>query len=127
MTKESATAIADKIAVMTAYANGELIQEVRLGSGCDWSDSYFPSWNWENFSYRIAPKPTYTPFCNKDEFMQSLESHSGMPYVLLNGGYRIVSQIYNEGIIIAETGYAYQELVKKNIKFLDGTVCGIPV
>ena len=50
-----------------------------------------------------------------------------MPYVLLNGGYRIVSQIYNEGIIIAETGYAYQELIKNNIKFLDGTVCGIPV
>lgn len=126
MAKEDAAAVADKIAVMTAYVNGELIQEMQRGSGL-WHDSYLPTWDWVDFSYRIAPKPAYTPFSDKYEFMQSLESHSGMPYVLLNGGYRIVSQIYNEGIIIAETGYAYQELIKKNIKFLDGTVCGIPV
>lgn len=127
MTKESTSAVADKIAVMTAYVNGEHIQEMQRKSGCGWHDSYLPTWNWVDFSYRIAPKPAYTPFTSKEEFIQSLESHSAMPYVLLNGGYKIVSQIHNEGIIIAETGYAYQELIKNNIKFLDGTVCGIPV
>ena len=127
MTQREFDELKRKIDVMTAYVNGEPIQEMQRGSGCGWHDSYFPTWNWVDFSYRIAPKPAYTPFCTKEEFMQSLESHSAMPYVLLNGGYRIVSQIYNEGIIIAETGYAYQELIKNNIKFLDGTVCGIPV
>lgn len=127
MTKEDAAAVADKIAVMTAYVNGEHIQEMQRGSGCGWHDSYFPVWNWVDFSYRITTKPLYRPFTNKEEFIQSLKSHSAMPYVLLNGEYRIVSQIYDEGITIAESNYTYKELVKKNIKFLDGTVYGIPV
>lgn len=127
MAKEDAAAVADKIAVMTAYVNGEPIQEMQRGSGCGWHDSYMPTWNWVDFSYRIAPKPAYTPFWTKEEFIQSLKSHSTMPYVCLDGEYRIVSQIYDEGITIAESNYTYEGLVKKNIKFLDGTVCGIPV
>lgn len=50
-----------------------------------------------------------------------------MPYVCLDEEYRIVSQIYDEGITIAESNYTYEELVKKNIKFLNDTVCGITV
>lgn len=126
MAKEDAAAVADKIAVMTAYVNGEHIQEMQRGSGL-WHDSYFPTWNWVDFSYRIAPKPTYNPFNDKYEFAQALHKNSGMPYVCLNGEYRIVSQIYDEGITIAESNYTYEGLIKKNVKFLDGTVCGIPV
>ena len=127
MTREKETSIAEKIAVMTAYANGESIQARTRKYLDNWANCLLPKWNWNDFDYRITPKPSYKPFSDKEEFIQFLKTHSGMPYVLLNGGYKIVSQIYNEGIIIAETGYAYQELIKKNIKFLDGTVCGIPV
>lgn len=127
MTKENTTAVAEKIAVMEAYKHGAAIQAMRRGSIYGWLDCDNPRWNWVDNDYRITPKPSYGPFTNKEEFIQFLKSHSGMPYVLLNGGYKIVSHIYNEGIIIAETGYAYQELIKNNIKFLDGTVCGIPV
>lgn len=127
MAKEDAATVADKIAVMTAYVNGELIQVRNRNYPDTWASCSLPKWNWDDFDYRIARKPSYKPFSDKYEFMQSLESHSGMPYVLLNGEYRIVSQIYDEGITIAESNYTYEGLIKKNIKFLDGTVCGIPV
>lgn len=128
MTKESTSAVEHKIAVMTAYANGEPIQEMRYGSVYGWRNcNGEPFWNWEYCDYRVAPKPSYRPFTNKEEFIQFLKTHSAMPYVLLNGEYRIVSQIYDEGITIAESNYTYEGLVKKNIKFLDGTVCGIHV
>lgn len=127
MTKERAAAIADKIAVMAAYANGEPIQMMKIGSYYEWIDCDLPKWNWDDFDYRITPKPSYRPFTNKEEFIQFLKTHSAMPYVLLNGEYRIVSRIYDEGITIAESNYTYEGLVKENIKFLDDTVCGIPV
>lgn len=124
MTREKETTIAEKISVMAAYENGAAIQ-VRNRKYVDtWASCPLPKWDWDDFDYRIAP---YTPFWNKEEFIQFLKSHSAMPYVLLNGEYRMVSQIYDEGITIAESNYTYKELVKKNIKFLDGTVCGIPV
>ena len=124
MTREKETTIAEKISVMAAYENGAAIQ-VRNRKHADiWANCPLPQWNWYDFDYRITP---YTPFWNKEEFIQFLKEHSAMPYVLLDGEYRIVSQIYNEGITIAESNYTYKELVKKNIKFLDGTVCGIPV
>ena len=127
MTNPIATAVEDKIAVMAAYANGEPIQEMKRGSGDGWQDNYLPLWNWVDFSYRVAPKPAYNPFNDKYEFAQALHKNSTMPYVLLDGEYRIVSQIYDEGITIAESNYTYEELIKKNIKFLNGIVCGIPV
>lgn len=120
-------AVKNKIAVMTAYINGESIQKAQRGDKCDWHDTHLPLWNWEDFNYRVAPKPTYKPFNDKYEFAQALHKNSGMPYVCLDGEYRIVSQIYDEGITIAESNYTYEELVKKNIKFSNGTVCGIPV
>lgn len=120
-------AVKNKIAVMTAYINGESIQEAQHGDNCDWHNTHLPLWNWENFNYRVAPKPSCNPFNDKYEFAQALYKNSGMPYVCLDGEYRIVSQIYDEGITIAESNYTYEELVKKNIKFLNGTVCGITV
>ena len=127
MTREKETTIAEKISVMAAYENGAAIQ-VRNRKHADiWANCPLPQWNWDDFDYRITPRPTYRPFMNKEEFIQSLESHGAMPYVLLNGEYRIVSQIYDEGITIAESNYTYEGLIKKNIKFLNGTVCGIPV
>lgn len=127
MTREKETTIAEKISVMAAYENGAAIQVRNRKYADTWASCPLPKWNWDDFDYRITPKPSYKPFSDKEEFIQSLESHSAMPYVLLNGGYKIVSQIYDEGITIAESNYTYKELVKKNIKFLDDTVCGIPV
>ena len=116
-----------KIGVMTAYANGEPIQIREPGIYPEWVNCVKPQWNWIAQDYRVAPKPTYKPFNDKYEFAQALHKNSSMPYVCLNGEYRIVSQIYDEGITIAESNYTYEGLVKKNIKFLNGTVCGIPV
>ena len=127
MTKESTSAIADKIAVMTAYANGESIQARTRKYLDNWANCPLPKWNWDDFDYRITPKPLYKPFNDKYEFAQALHKNSGMPYVCLDGEYRIVSPIYDEGITIAFSDYTYEELVKMNIKFLNGTVCGIPV
>lgn len=124
MTREKETTIAEKISVMVAYENGAAIQVRNRKYADTWVSCPLPKWDWDYFDYRIAP---YTPFWNKEEFIQFLKTHSAMPYVLLNGEYRIVSQIYDEGITIAESNYTYKELVKKNVKFLDGTVCGIPV
>lgn len=127
MTQEKESTIAEKIAVMEAYKHGASIQ-IRSRIYADtWASCSLPKWNWDAFDYRVTPKPSYKPFSDKYEFIQSLESHSAMPYVLLGGKYRIVSQIYDEGITIAEINYTYKELVKLNVQFLDGTVCGIPV
>lgn len=127
MIRERDDDLVKKIDTMSAYMKGAHIQMSRRDRPNDWFDCPNPTWNWADYDYRYAPKPSYKPFINKDQFIQSLESHSAMPYVLLNGEYRIVSQIYDEGITIAESNYTYKELVSRNIRFLDGAVCGIPV
>ena len=127
MTQREFDELKRKIDVMAAYANGELIQMKKPGIYPEWVNCAKPQWNWIAQDYRVAPKPTYKPFNDKYEFAQALHKNSSMPYVCLDGEYRIVSQIYDEGITIAFSDYTYEELVKMNIKFLNGTVCGIPV
>lgn len=56
----SATKIA--VDVMNAYISGKQIQVAKLGDSTKWQDIYgsmgeTPAWNWEQCSYRVAPKP----------------------------------------------------------------------
>lgn len=127
MIKERYDDLVKKIAIMSAYMKGAHIQMSRRDCPNDWFDCSNPTWNWADYDYRYAPKPSYKPFSDKYEFIQSLESHSAMPYVLLNGEYRMVSRIYDNGITIDVTNYTYKELIRFNVRFTDGTVCGIPV
>jgi hypothetical protein len=47
----------EMIEVLQAFERGEKVQCKALRKPDDWSDSNAPSWNWAEFSYRIAPKP----------------------------------------------------------------------
>lgn len=51
------TTLAEKIAVMQAFARGEKIECTEIGYG-GWSSTDVPLWDWEGFEYRIAkPEP----------------------------------------------------------------------
>ncbi len=47
----------EKIAVMSAFAKGVKIEYRRKSYRLEWRSADDPSWNWEEFDYRIQPEP----------------------------------------------------------------------
>lgn len=45
-----------QITVMQAFANGKRIESKEIAKISDWEECLSPSWNFEDFEYRIKPK-----------------------------------------------------------------------
>lgn len=74
MTKEETKMAAE---IMLAFAEGKKIQ-VKNKDEKEWFDftkSINPTWNFEDFDYRIAPDRKYRPFKNTDEAFREAKKH----------------------------------------------------
>lgn len=58
------TTLRQKIGVMTAYANGSLVQRRRNGiPAATWEDVKNPKWSWGEFDYRVKKSVIYLLIC----------------------------------------------------------------
>lgn len=61
--------VKEMIEVMQAYADGKKIE---FGSdnpiaSTKWKEAVNPTWDWDNFDYRVKPEPHYVPYDSVDE------------------------------------------------------------
>lgn len=79
MTREET---AERIKIMQAYTNGEIIEEKRFSfDHTEWVESIDPSWQWDKFDYRIKPRPKYRPFKDAHECWEEMKNHQPFGYI----------------------------------------------
>lgn len=62
----------EMIEVIQAYKNGQKIQKMakHMCKDKDWVDVDNPSWNFQDYFYKVKPTPKYRPYKDFDEFIQ---------------------------------------------------------
>ena len=67
------------IEIIQAYEKGASIQEKEIVDDVEyyakWEDVENPLWNFENYDYRVKPKPKYAPFSTAEQFLEAQEKH----------------------------------------------------
>ena len=67
------------IEIIQDYEKGAQIQEKEIVDDVEyyskWEDVENPLWNFENYDYRVKPKPKYVPFSTAEQFLEAQEKH----------------------------------------------------
>ena len=106
----------EMIAVMQAYTDGK---EIEFRQRCDVNKTYkvidLPSWDWDNYDYRVKETPEYVPFTFDDaEFLiGKVVKHKKDNWVEL-------ITYCNQN----ETPIGPYEHLLDNYTFIDGSPCG---
>ena len=121
MTKEKAKQIAE---VLNAYAEGKQIEVFLDG---EWSeitpDKYFC--DIEDECYRIKKTPTYRPFKNAKEFLDEMQKHKPVGWLVSYKAFSIITAFNNEVIEFGNSKYKFEEILINGITFADGKPFGI--
>lgn len=123
----------EKIELMIAYLNGQVIQYRTVKNNGKWYDirqggKSEPTWNWFLYEYRIKPKlPVYRPYKSANEFLKAREEHGS--HIEACGKYYLPIMVdRDKGILVySDTGdeYVLFDEVLRYYKWQDGTPCGI--
>ena len=123
--------INEMIEIMQAFERGEQI-EIFLEMEGKWEENCNPQWDWTHFDYRVKPKTRYVPFETAEEFLVAQREHGyDNGYSVSNGynDYCAYVSAFNY-VILNKRSYddavsmSFENLLKKNYKFSDGTPCG---
>ena len=121
MTKEKAKQIAE---VLNAYAEGKQIEVFLDG---EWSeitpDKYF--FDIEDECYRIKKTPNYRPFKNAKEFLDEMQKHKPVGWLVSYKAFSIITAFNNEVIEFGNSKYKFEEILINGITFADGKPFGI--
>ena len=121
MTKEKAKQMAD---VLNAYAEGKQIEVFLDG---EWSeitpDKYF--FDIEDECYRIKKTPNYRPFKNAKEFLDEMQKHKPVGWLVSYKAFSIITAFNNEVIEFGNSKYKFEEILINGITFADGQPFGI--
>ena len=110
-----------------AFSEGKTIQSKCITDEIPlWWDDNNPTFDVDNFDYRIKPEPKYRPFKDAEECWKEMQKHQ--PFGWLSNGellFNIIS--IGAGITIHNTisncGYSFKSAV--SLTFADGTPFGI--
>ena len=110
-----------------AFSEGKTIQSKCITDEMPlWLDDNNPTFEIDNFDYRIKPEPKYRPFNNARECWEEMQKHQ--PFGWISNGellFNIIS--IGEGITIhnsiSNCGYSFKSAV--SLTFADGTPFGI--
>lgn len=110
--------------IIQAFAEGKKIQSRCItGDTSLWWDDDNPTFEVDDFDYRIKPEPKYRPFNDAEECWTEMLKHQPVGYIKdENDMYNIV-KIRGNSIIIGYTYYNYTEAL--GFTFIDGTPFGI--
>ena len=121
MTKEKAKQIAE---VLNAYAEVKPIEVFLDG---EWSeitpDKYF--FDIEDECYRIKKTPNYRPFKNAKEFLDEMQKHKPVGWLVSYKAFSIITAFNNEVIEFGNSKYKFEEILINGITFADGKPFGI--
>lgn len=124
MTREEAKKL---LPFIQAFSEGKTIQSKCITDDISlWWDDNNPTFDVDNFDYRIKPEPKYRPFNNARECWEEMQKHQ--PFGWISNGellFNIIS--IGEGITIhnsiSNCGYSFKSAV--SLTFADGTPFGI--
>ena len=121
MTKEKAKHLAE---VLNAYAEGKPIEVFLDGEWCEITpDKYF--FDIEDECYRIKKKPNYRPFKNAKEFLDEMQKHKPVGWLVSYKAFSIITAFNNEVIEFGNSKYKFEEILINGITFADGKPFGI--
>ena len=121
MTKEKAKHLAE---VLNAYAEGKPIEVLLDG---EWGEVDLNEYSFdERESYRIKKNPTYRPFKNAKEFLDEMQKHKPVGWLVSDKAFSIITAFNNEVIEFGNSNYKFEEiLINGRITFADGQPFGI--
>ena len=121
MTKEKAKHLAE---VLNAYAEGKTIEVFLDGEWCEITSNGF-NFDVENDSYRIKKEPNYRPFKNAKEFLDEMQKHQPVGWLVSYKAFSIITAFNNEVIEFGNSKYKFEEILINGITFADGKPFGI--
>ena len=121
MTKEKAKHLAE---VFNAYAEGKPIEVFLDG---EWGeitpDKYY--FDIEDECYRIKKTPNYRPFKNAKEFLDEMQKHQPVGWLVSDKAFSIITEFNNIEIEFGNSNYKFEEILINGITFADGQPFGI--
>ena len=121
MTREQAKQMAE---VLNAYAEGKPIEVFLDG---EWGeiepDKYY--FDIEDECYRIKKTQNYRPFKNAKEFLEEMQKHQPVGWLVSYKAFSIITSFNNEVIEFGNSNYKFEEILINGITFADGQPFGI--
>ena len=122
MTKEKAKQIAE---VLNAYAEGKPIEVFLDGEWSEITSDGLFNFDVENDYYRIKKEPTCRPFKNAKEFLEEMQKHKPVGWLVSDKAFSIITAFNNEVIEFGNSNYKFEEILINGITFADGKPFGI--
>lgn len=117
--------------IIQAFAEGKKIQSRCItGETSLWWDDNNPTFEDDNFEYRIKPEPKYRAFTNAQECIEEMKKHA--PFGWLKDKYsfypiEMIGTNFSKGGIKCYGIWNTPEQMFKDATFLDGTPFGVKI
>ena len=126
MTREEAKKL---LPIIQAYSEGKTIQSKCITDEMPlWWDDNNPTFEIDDFDYRIKPEPKYRPFANAEECIEEMKKHVPFSWVKDKYSFYPIEMIgtnFSKGWIKCYGIWMTPEQVFNKATFLDGTSFGI--
>lgn len=125
--------------IIKAFCEGKKIQSRCIkGDTSLWWDDDNPTFNIEDFDYRIKPEPKYRPFKNAEECWNECLKHQPFGYIksketLYGDVYHNIISVENDGVLITNANKITDSTNSNFIymfntyEFIDGAPFGVKV
>lgn len=115
--------------IIQAFSEGKTIQSRSITSETPlWWDDNNPTFEIDDFDYRIKPDPKYRPFANAEECIEEMKKHVPFSWVKNESSFYPIEKIgtnFSNGWIKCNGIWFTLEQMLKDATFLDGTPFGI--
>ena len=126
MTREEAKKL---LPIIQAFSEGKTIQNRCITDEMPlWWDDNNPTFEIDDFDYRIKPDPKYRPFKNLEECWNEMEKHVPFAWVKDKYSFYFIDMIganFSKECIKCCGTWFTPEKMFKDVTFLDGTAFGI--
>ena len=126
MDREKAKAL---LPIIQAFSEGKTIQSRCITDEMPlWWDDNNPTFEIDDFDYRIKPEPKYRPFKNLEECWNEMEKHVPFAWVKDKYSFYFIDMIganFSKECIKCCGTWFTPEKMFKDVTFLDGTAFGI--
>lgn len=123
--------VKELLPIIQAFAEGKKIQSRCItGETSLWWDDNNPTFEDDNFEYRIKPEPKYRAFTNAQECLEEMKKH--IPFGWLKDKYSFypierIGTNFSKGEIKCYGIWNTPEQMFKDATFLDGTPFGVKI
>lgn len=117
--------------IIQAFAEGKKIQSRCItGETSLWWDDNNPTFEDDNFEYRIKPEPKYRAFTNAQECIEEMKKHAPFGWLKDKYSFYPIERIgtnFSKGEIKCYGIWNTPEQMFKDATFLDGTPFGVKI